>query len=231
MPAAHGSASTGAQTNGLSPLTISYTINAGTNLVLYVGAGVDSNADRNPTATYNGVAMTLVGETIGGASAQPTALFRTINPATGTHDVVISTDFANANDHIVGIVQCFNDVDQTTPEINTVTRTSGASTTSSLDVTSSVGSLVIDVINMNSQAAVSDFAADASQATIGESVSDGTSNGMGLGMSSEAGAATTTMSWSFVSASRVGHIATSLNAPAVATTPMNVSPLFIMGMG
>src|SRR6185369_4194080 len=99
MPAAHGSASTGAQTNGLSPLTISYTVNAGTNLVLYVGAGVDAGADRNPTATYNGVSMTPVSgaEALGGASGQGAILFRTINPTTGTHNVVISTDFANAN--------------------------------------------------------------------------------------------------------------------------------------
>jgi hypothetical protein len=81
---------TGGSTANTDGLTFSHTC-TGSSLILFVAVGIG-----NPTGvacsgvTYNGVAMTKVSE-VYAQSNIPVSLWYLINPATGAHNVVIST--------------------------------------------------------------------------------------------------------------------------------------------
>lgn len=72
-------------------LTFSHTMSATANSILFVWAIAQSG--RSITGvTYNGSAMTLItsGTPTGALSAYPYALFATLSPASGAHNVVVS---------------------------------------------------------------------------------------------------------------------------------------------
>lgn len=100
-------------------LTFAHTC-TGSDLILFVGAFGAVGSDNITGATYNGVAMTLVGKVVV-ASGRYTYLFRLIAPATGAHNVVIS---ANASSLLQGLAASYTGVDQTTFIDQTGTNTS-----------------------------------------------------------------------------------------------------------
>lgn len=75
--------------SGAGDLTISHTC-TGSNLVLFLLMAYDTTASGfiNPTATYNGVAMTRITENTLASTRQGYAAFYLINPSTGTHNIV-----------------------------------------------------------------------------------------------------------------------------------------------
>lgn len=123
-------ASGGTQLAGTS-LTYSQTC-TGSNLILFVGVGVESASDIVTGVTYNGVAMTRVPtngfQTGNGESAY---LYYLINPPTGAHNVVVSTntstDIRSSSASYVGSRQ-INQPDASNK--NTLAGTPGSITTS-----------------------------------------------------------------------------------------------------
>lgn len=77
--------------SGGASLTFSHTC-TGSNLILFVGFGVESATDVVTGVTYNNVAMTQVPNSpqANGVPNEFTYLFYLINPATGANNVVIS---------------------------------------------------------------------------------------------------------------------------------------------
>lgn len=68
-------------------VTVSHTIGAGINTCLFVVAVIKTGTP-SPTATYNSVAMTKIGEI--NDTVETIAAFYMINPPTGAHDVTVT---------------------------------------------------------------------------------------------------------------------------------------------
>lgn len=81
-------------TSASTTRTVSHTC-TGSNLILFVGVW-SPDATGTPTATYNGVGMTMIGTWKAAAFSGSTGLFMLVGPATGAHDYVVT--FSGAGD-------------------------------------------------------------------------------------------------------------------------------------
>ncbi len=71
-------------------LTTAYTV-TGSNPILFVGVNGSTNSDDVTGVTYNGVSMTLVDKNLQGGAFRYIYVFALVGPATGSHNVVVST--------------------------------------------------------------------------------------------------------------------------------------------
>lgn len=86
------STSFSSNTSGTSQTT-SHTC-SGTNRILFVSAW--TRGANTPTATYNGVSMTIIGSKVGpNADGDYVSLFYLLNPSSGTNNIVVSLSAAN----------------------------------------------------------------------------------------------------------------------------------------
>ena len=172
---------------GAGPFTWSHTC-AGSDRVLLVGISYYDSGDTVSAITYNSVAMTVVPSSTVSNGQYTVSFYRLIAPATGSNTVSI-TFTGNVFDFKAGSVS-FTGADQTTPLGTAVTAT-GSSTTPSVTVTSATGEIVLDTLVIVHSGTLT---VDGSQAQRW----NGT-GGFGFikgGGSTEAGASSTTMSWS-----------------------------------
>jgi hypothetical protein len=138
------------------------------------------------SVTYGGVACTLVHAHSNGDSG--VRLYRIIAPAT-TAGATVQANFSGASSRCAIAVVSFTGVDQTTP-LGTAADAETATGTATVNVSSAATELVCDLL----------WVADVS-ATVGAgqtarvNVGDIAEMGRTLGMSTEVGGATTTMSW------------------------------------
>lgn len=115
-------------TAGVTSKTFAHTC-TGANLILFVASWGDIVNDVVTGATYNGVAMTLVGKALesGGRWAY---LFSLIAPATGAHNVVIS---ASSSISIAGMSASYTGVRQSSnPDVSTTATPTADSPVTSL---------------------------------------------------------------------------------------------------
>ena len=201
---ANGTA-TSSQATAVTSLTWSHTVASGSNRALFVTLAIDGLGAGVNSVTYGGVALTQVGRTTGNHAVE---IWRLVNPTVGTGNIVVSL---GATTDIKGGAVTYNGVDQTTPT-GTYVGATGTGTTASVNVSSTTGSLVLDITNWDN---------NPSGYTTGSGQSDvwNLTNTGHRGISTtEAGAATVTMS-STVSASNQWEIgAVSINAS------VNVAP-------
>lgn len=88
----------GGLVNPATSITYAHTC-TGSNLILFVSAFGDVTNDVVTGATYNGVSMSLVGKALPtGAADRWVYLWVLVNPATGTHNVVVSASASIAID-------------------------------------------------------------------------------------------------------------------------------------
>ena len=122
-------------------LTFSHTIAAGTDRVLFVGLSwwAGGSAITLSGVTFGGVAMTLVATATNATENDYCSIYRLINPAVSTANIVASF---SGNTDIVGGGITLNGVHQTTPVRNSNTAT-GNNNTASVGVTSAVNDLVL----------------------------------------------------------------------------------------
>jgi len=173
-----------AQAAGVPSVTWSHTC-SGTNRYLAVGASTDW-ADNIISVTYNGVACTKLTDASLGSGPIRAEYWYLINPASGAHDVVIT--FNSSTSGRCGAVS-FTGAHQTTFH-GTPNTATGTSSTASVVVTSSAtDQIVLDVAAIRS---VGDGITVGGGQT---SRIDQETNPMDLGMSTEPGAASVTMSW------------------------------------
>lgn len=183
-------ASSSVQSGGNSDITLSHTC-TGSDRLLMVGISTEYGGVTPSGVTYNGVAMTQVGSAVINTDSFANAqlhVYRLIAPASGANNIVASFSGPPGDRGVVGV--SFTGVDQTTPLGTAQTGTQNNTSSPSKDCTSgATGDLIVDF-----QAAHSDLGS----ATAG---SGQTSRAQALGgrdviCSTEAGAASVTMSWS-----------------------------------
>lgn len=118
--------------------TLSHTV-TGSNLYLLVGVSLVGSVGRTVTGiTYNGVALSSLGN-IANSVTYRTELWGLVAPATGAHNVVISTGGPGST--IVAGAISFTGVDQTTPTSGFATAT-GNSANPAVTVASATGDMV-----------------------------------------------------------------------------------------
>lgn len=190
----------------VSSHTFSHTC-AGSNLALFVYIAFLAFSDPPVTTgvTYNGVAMTRIklsgAGTLNGESGE---LWGLIAPATGAQDVVISYD-KSVTQSDAGALS-FTGVDQTTAWDGAVEDHAATGVPSSA-VTSATGDLVIDVLGS--------WLDDGPEPGTGQTKKSDTAPGgdaWGMQSSTEAGAASVTMSWTSGDSDLYTHAACNINA-------------------
>lgn len=198
----------------VSSITISHTC-TGSNLLLYASCNVTRSANTDTiTATYNGVSMTaVVSHDHSLADVLSVRIFRLIAPATGANNIVVSTTGA-MNVTAGGI--SFSGGHQTTPE-GTAVSADGVASPATVNASSATGEFVIDSVLWNGNAAQTVGAGQ----TAFLDASDGAGTPRRGGASSEAGAATVTMSWT--STNTVWNIGAIPVKPAASGTQTDLS--------
>lgn len=204
LPAAGGGASYVAvysNTGTGTSITVS-SVNAGAGDLILVLAGWRNNGGQTiSSVTYNGAGITHIRTEAPGAGFVAATSYYAINPG-GTADVVVTWSAAiDGGGHVV--VYVISGAHQTTPiqDHQSTSDTTASATSISTNVTSQSGGLVFDLVNRQSVTEALTVGADQTeryQGSVGD-VRDGSST--------EPGAATTTMSWSWTGGSRVSHIA------------------------
>jgi len=184
-------------------LLVSFDAGSGSNRCLAAVSAEDRGTTLTQTVTYNSVSMTA--EITAGTSRDIT-LFSLAAPATGFNDLEMTNVEANAACFLCGIA--LEGVDQTTPVDATNSSVNSGSSQSST-VSSAVGDLCVDGIIV----AVDTPTADSGQ-TVRGTVSDiGNSD---VGASSEPGAASVTMGWSWATSKINRHVIANFQAAVAA---------------
>lgn len=187
----------------------------GANLALYVIVE-ERYASAVTGVTYNGVAMTQKSYNDPGANSIVQKVFELLAPATGAHNVVVT---ASATRNLLCTAISLTGVDQTTPTGTYVNTNGGAGTAISDVVTSATGEIVIDAVTImenTASTATLTVGAGQTQRSNQEQVSGG--NGLVGAVSTEAGAASVTMSWTASAASFWVHTGFSVKAASGDTT-------------
>lgn len=175
----------------VSSVTFAHTVGSGANRILVVGVALRNGTGQSVTGvTYNGVAMTSAGVAINGTTVR-TSLWTLVNPASGTHDVVVSMSAAAV---VAGGAHSYTGVDQTTP-IGTAATATGNSNAPSVNVSSATDQLVVDSGGHSNSTSNGTVGSGQTQSYHDKSTGAATSNVVAYG-SREAGAPTVTMSWS-----------------------------------
>ena len=195
-----------------SALTWSHTVGSASDRYLEVYATVRSSADKVTGATYNGVAMTRTDYVNNGAFG--IYKYGLVAPASGAHNVVISTWSANPID---GGAQSFSGIDQTTPVAASSNAQNGFGsspfTPSAITIPSGgVGTSYISSLDDKTNAFV-----------VGGSATQSLQSDIGLdlvAMSYRLGSGTTMpWSWSGSNTKNVGELVSGLNGLAAGNTP------------
>ncbi len=198
-------------------VTLSHTTGAGVDRLLLVGVSMRSGDQSVNSVTYNGLALTRVGEQSNGAATRM-EMWQLINPPSGTYNVVATL---SASGRAVVGATTFSGVDQTEP-LGPFVSTTGTSAAPSVTVSSAAGEIVFDTVaNAAGQTAMAPGAGQTER----WDVDSGGFNAQDVrgGASTEAGAASVTMSWT------AGNDDWAIGA--VAVKPARVSLSHITGTG
>lgn len=185
-------------------VTVSHTV-GGTNRLLLVGVAINGS-ETISGVTFNGVALSLL---IDASDVQAFQVWYLIAPATGAHNIVV-TKSAAVNPCVLSAVSLVG-AHQTTPfPLSANYGVPGTSTTSTINVPSAAGDLVVDFLTARiiTDLTVSGSQAEGSQQASASSI---------ISSSTLAGAATSTaMAWTYASgaAQQAGVAVASIVAPA-----------------
>ena len=161
---------------------------SGTNTYALVFVGLRSATADVTSVTFNGVAMTELGDVLNAVPSLHVWVFGLAGPTTG--DVVITGDTSLAAEVITSIYQ---GVHQTVSTGTVATNSAVASSAVTVNVTSATDELVVDCCGWNAGNGPASVGAD--QTDRKQSPASGNGISMNIASSDEAGATTTTMSW------------------------------------
>jgi len=173
-------------TDGYTSATeaFNHTVGSGTNRLLMVSVAT-RGAEAVSAITYGGVSMTRAdGITPGNMH---TALWYLLDPASGTASVSMTCTTTLI---ITAQAVSLSGVNQSTP-FGTLVKASGTSAAATVNASSGVGEVVIDFVSTRGGEALTE---GAGQTSIIETIN---STYISSGVSTEPGAATTTMSWTW----------------------------------
>jgi len=127
-------------------ITISHN-NSGNLLLVFVQTSSPGGGFPTPTVTYNGVSMTMAVNN-GGGGQNSSYLFVLKNPATGTHNIVVSENTAGS-DPAQAIAVSYNNTNTgTEPDITTTSSSNASSFATSLTTTRDADWAALFVINI-----------------------------------------------------------------------------------
>lgn len=226
--------------NAATSLTIAHTTGTGANRLMLVGVTVGSSSSSGSNAgtvnsvTYGGAALTLVGVVSESNNRVRSYIYQLLNPSTGTANVVVTLSGATAKPLYAGVTT-FTGVNQSTPLGAYTSRNSSSTTSASLTVSSAPGELVFDTIAVDGES----YSNIALTVGAGQTArwTTNTTNYLSGGSSTEAGANSVTMSWSWSSSNQyaIGAVAikpASVNSSTTFTqTPVQCSALSLPAGG
>lgn len=135
--------STGTTTG--SSLTISHTTTSAADRLMLVGISIGEDSPPSVTSvTYNGTSLTSEGS-VQSADGGTVEIFSLVAPTAGTHNVVVT--LSGNGDAIAGVMT-FAGVDQVSP-LGTFASDSGDASSGSVAVSSAAGELVFGVVTVN----------------------------------------------------------------------------------
>jgi hypothetical protein len=102
---------------------------------------VETDFDASPSATYNGVSMTLVDSQIDNSGSNMISAFKLINPASGSNNIVVS----KTNSWVGILAASWKNVDTITPT-GTTAKTSGNGTSPTVTITSEPADMGVSVV-------------------------------------------------------------------------------------
>lgn len=199
-------------------VTFSHTVPVMTDGILIVNATFNNRGFEVVTGvTFDGDALTFIGQVTEDDDTR-VEQWRLLAPAAKTADVVITLDQVLGTDQgICSAAMNFSGVDQTTPIGNIATASDSGSSTATVDISSSVGELVLD--GAGTEVDGGPLVVGAGQTQHYNLSAGVTSREEHSGGSTEPGAATVTMSWTLDASDRWGTIAMELLSAAAATPP------------
>ncbi len=183
--------STGTTITG-SSVTISHTTGTGTNRLMLVGVSFQNRGgDQITSVTYGGVSLTLQGIQVAPSSDRgQVEIYSLLNPPSGSANVVVSFASALERGAVVGVTT-FTGVNQSTP-FGTFKGGQGSTSPATVTgITSATGELVYDVVCFRRTTTRTPGFGQ----TVRWNVDSG--NEVEGGSSTEPGAASVNMSWSF----------------------------------
>ncbi len=190
----HASSTSNSATNPFSSVTVSHTTGTGSNRLMLVGITYEDDNTSGMSVsgvTYAGNALSFVGRRTSSQEAV-SEIWSLINPPSGTADVVVSVSGASTGDSLLVGASTFTGVHQTAP-LGTFSSNSGTNSSPTVTVAAATGDLIYDVI----------AADDGRTATVGSGQTqrwnartESGEDGVRGASSTEAGAASVTMSWS-----------------------------------
>lgn len=184
-----------------STLTVNLTVGSISDGIIVIGANIHSNGSNVSVGTLlvDGATATFVAAA-NDASGSRSELWYFLAPAAGSRAIAVTLAAAATRRFVVGAVS-YSGVDQVTPVGTAVTAT-GNSTSGSVVVTSATGELVVDTFAKRDTNEVLTVNGAQTQRYIDQTTNGTTSsNVIGAG-SEQAGAASVTMSWSWLTNSR-----------------------------
>jgi len=163
-------------------------------LVVSVGVRISTGTPTTTGVTYGGTSLTLVARIAGHSSNQSEAsLWYLLNPPEGTADIVASFD---ENTYATLVATAFSGVNQTNPIGTAASAGDSQTNLATVNVSSATGELVIDsVMKHITIETLSVGAGQSEQAQV-------SANQLRGAQSTEAGATTVTMSWSWTGSAR-----------------------------
>jgi uncharacterized repeat protein (TIGR01451 family) len=181
-----------------SALSWSHTVGTGSDRLLLVAVSIDSSSRTVGTVKWggsSGTALTYIGRKQGNATT--VEIWGLKNPASGT-STVYATISGGSSEWMVGGSASFTGVDQTTPWSGFTSAAGRRSDgdTPSLSVSSASGNLVFDAIAINDDQLESYSASAGADQTAVWNTKVSAQSIVG-GASTEAGASSVTMTWSF----------------------------------
>jgi uncharacterized repeat protein (TIGR01451 family) len=204
-----------------SALSWSHTVGAGSDRLLLVGIAIDNPARTVGTVKWggpSGTALTYIGRRQGNATT--VEIWGLKDPAGGTAEVY-ATISGGSSEWMVGGSASYTGVDQAAPWSGFVSAAGrrGDGETPSLTVSSASGGLVFDAIAINDdQLETYSASVGAGQTSVWNRKVDAQS--IVGGASTEAGAASVAMTWSFPTTDYIwAYAALSINAAAAAYRP------------
>lgn len=197
-------------------LTFAHTT-AGSDRILIVAVGIFSTQVTVLGVTYNAVAMTSIASIrTGGAFLE---LWQLVAPAIGTNNVEVTLSDPPDRSQAVGAMS-FTGVDQSTPLGTPVSGGgTGSDNLTSLIVASAVADLVIDGVAEQPDGAFGTLTVGAGQTERYKEPNPG--NRVRTSGSTEPGAASVTMSWTFTGSLDHSHIAVNLKS-ALSASDVNI---------
>lgn len=197
-----------------SEYTMAHTVEPGSNKMLIVGVSLlDTGTGKEVVSvTFGGTPLTEISNTVGPVNR--VQVFRLMSPAEVTANVKVDIEGTQTNKAVIGAIS-FYGVNQSTPT-DPVKSNTNQNSSSSLSFNSTNGDMVMDIIGTGSPISTTALGSNQTEQWNIPAVSGGSKE---TAASTEAGASSVAMDWSFDSSHQFTHVGFNINSTADTSPP------------